>query len=420
MVRKQRNKGFAIGPWLFAFFVTAGLYKADPHLAFIQQLFDITVLFFLLSFGSFLVQWIRHWFRLSLPKTFWYAFGAFLWVALVLLMGAVVHDNLHYGLQKALRFLILTGWAFLGVALIVTDYNKLKQFAWALLVVATTMGISTFVEWCSGKFVWFGYGLSTNYLGTGRIAGIGLITVIAFLLTIVKSFWIRFTLLVDSVLLFWVVFVTGGRGPAVSFVISVLVFLALNRKVRKYLRNIRVKRYLKLTNALVLVGLVVVGVKGPQWFPVLFSRLKLMLERGGHSLLTRAEYMHMALNIFEASPLLGMGSGALGKEFVGLDVRLYPHNIFFELAAEGGIVALSMFVILLWLAYRNGFKYLRLGVIPVYLITISLFMFLNAMVSGDINDNRMLFMFLGLLTVVRRLALSQGSNFLRTGVLRDR
>ena len=420
MVRKQRNKGFAVCPWLFAFFVTAGQYKANPHLAFIQQRFDITVLFFLLSFGSFLVQWIRHGFRLSLPKTFWYAFGAFLWIALMLLMGAVVHDNLHYGLQKALRFLILTGWAFLGATLIVTDYNKLKQFAWALLTIATSLGIITSIGWCSGKFIWFVYSLGTNYLGTGRIAGIGLITVIAFLLPIVKSSWVRLALLVDLALLFWVVFVTGGRGPAVSFVVAVLAFLALNRKVVKYLRNIRVKRYLKLTNALVLVGLFVVGMKGSQWFPVLFSRLKLLVHGGGDSVLKRIDYMEMALNILKSSPIWGMGPGALGKEFVGLDVRLYPHNIFLELAAEGGIVVLSMFVILLWLAYRNGFKYLRLGIVPVYLITISLFMLLNAMVSGDINDNRMFFVFLSLLTVVGRLVPSQDSNFLYVGVLRDR
>ena len=209
---------------------------------------------------------------------------------------------------------------------------------------------------------------------------------------------------------------TGGRGPAVSFVISVLAFLSLNRKVGVYLRDIHVKRYLKLTNVLSLVGLVVVGVKGHQWFPVLLDRLKLLLHGGGHSVLERIGYIKMALEIFKTSPFWGMGAGSLGKEFVGIDIRLYPHNIFLELAAEGGIVALSMFVILLWLAYRNGFKYLRLGVVPVYLITIALFMLSNSMVSGDVNDNRMLFVFLGLLTILRKLTANQGNTSFRKEV----
>jgi len=405
--------------WLFALFVTAGLYKADPHLAFIQQRFDMTVLFFFLSFTSFLVQLIRHKFALRLPKIFWYTFGIFLWIALLLLLGAVFYDNFHYGLQKALRFLILTGWAFLGAALIITDYGRLKQFAWALLLVATVVAISALNGWRTGKFVLFAYGLGTNYLGTARIAGIGLITLTVFLLSVTKSFWIRLLLFVDIVLLFWSLFVSGGRGPVLAFVITFIFFIILNRKVGRYLQDFSMKRYLRFLNILVFISLIIVALKGPQWFPTLFMRLRVLLEGGGYSALTRIEYMRMAIEVFSTSPIWGMGPGCLGKEFFGIDIRLYPHNIFLEFAAEGGLIVLLAFIALLCLAYWNGFRNMRGGIVPVYLLTVSFFMLLNSMVSGDINDNRMFFVFLSLLTVTKRFISDRDNNLFWRGAIRE-
>lgn len=45
--------------WLFALFLFAGYYKADPGLAFIQEHIDITALFLILSFCAFLYRVLK-------------------------------------------------------------------------------------------------------------------------------------------------------------------------------------------------------------------------------------------------------------------------------------------------------------------------------------------------------------------------
>jgi hypothetical protein len=74
--------------------------------------------------------------------------------------------------------------------------------------------------------------------------------------------------------------------------------------------------------------------------------------------------------------------------------RQYPHNVLLEVGAEGGVLALFGLTTVIALAVR---KQAHAASAPVEMAMLALvfFFLLNAMVSGDINDNRGLWVALG-------------------------
>lgn len=101
--------------------------------------------------------------------------------------------------------------------------------------------------------------------------------------------------------------------------------------------------------------------------------------------------------MFQDNPVLGKGIGSFSINYRGEDIRDYPHNIILETASELGIVGLSVLFLLLLYGILNAYKNDNLLCYSVFLCFV--FMFLNANVSGDFNDNRLLFTFLALLFV---------------------
>src|ERR1700739_3712574 len=84
----------------------------------------------------------------------------------------------------------------------------------------------------------------------------------------------------------------------------------------------------------------------------------------------------------------------------------YPHNLILELGSELGLLAAFSFLALAACAFREIWKQLRdlrqsrnSPVLTVFLLL--LFVFLDAMVSGDINDLRFMWFVLGLPYVLR-------------------
>ncbi|MEM2164053.1 MAG: hypothetical protein QXR62_06520, partial [Candidatus Bathyarchaeia archaeon] len=82
--------------------------------------------------------------------------------------------------------------------------------------------------------------------------------------------------------------------------------------------------------------------------------------------------------------------------------RLYPHNIILELGAELGLIGVLIFAMMIGMAFAKSLVTLGaqrgFGKIATrYLLVVCCFTLLNAMVSGDINDNRILFTSVALL-----------------------
>ncbi|RLB75352.1 MAG: hypothetical protein DRH24_19735 [Deltaproteobacteria bacterium] len=103
--------------------------------------------------------------------------------------------------------------------------------------------------------------------------------------------------------------------------------------------------------------------------------------------------------------MLGVGPGGLGVHFRGRDARLYPHNIVLELGSETGGFGVSLFLVVVGVPMIRALARMRRArgvskTVLCFLITASSFLLLNAMMSGDVNDNRMLFAFIPLLSSI--------------------
>jgi hypothetical protein len=119
---------------------------------------------------------------------------------------------------------------------------------------------------------------------------------------------------------------------------------------------------------------------------------------GDTSAQARLTLFGLAVTMFEERPILGSGTAsyeALSPRFLGAGAAdQYPHNAILQLAAEFGLLGVALFAGLTMLAL---FRRLPLGSEWGAVRATFLFFLLNAMVTGDVFEDRLLW---GLLMLV--------------------
>ena len=89
-------------------------------------------------------------------------------------------------------------------------------------------------------------------------------------------------------------------------------------------------------------------------------------------------------------------------------VHSYPHNIFFEITTEYGIIAGILFLILVlqvfYLSFKKLYKF-RKNISSLYplLFYSFIFFFVSTMLSGDLGDSRMFFIIISMLLINKPL-----------------
>ena len=395
-----------IGGWFFALFLFAGYYKADPRLAFIQAHLDLTLLFMILSFLVFFHRLLRKPFAQKIPAGFIKVAALFLLLASCLLGGLLISQSTGYGLDKTLRFIVLTGWAFFGTAFLITDFQSLRGFSWAVVIIATVMAIDALLKYPGVGKVALVSALGSNYIALARAGGFGLLTTLTFLLPTERGPLVRLSLWVMAALQLWAALSAGARGPVLALILAFLFFFALS--ARGFPR-LRINRFALQLAVVMFVVVIIFAAVGQDFFSTLMFRSQIPVTKVGTSVATRLDFYRMAIELGADSPIWGRGTGQFAVAVAGEDIRLYPHNIVLELGAETGIVGVLGFVTMIALAFTKGFICLHrekgvAKIVARYLLVAGCFAMLNAMVSGDINDNRILFTLVGLLTATSRFS----------------
>ncbi len=395
------------GVWFFVLFLFAGNYKADPFLAHIQQKIDLTLLFFLLSFLSFLYYWFKKRLHMTVPYIFGPISFLFFLLATILLSGTLLNGSTGYGFQKAVRFIILTGWAFIGPPLLIRDSEAFRHFAWALTIIAFIMALDALTRYFVMKQVFFLTAFGSTYIALGRDAGLGLLTSMLFLLPIVRKPIIYFFLWIMMAFQFWAMLRAGARGPVFALIFSLLIFFVIS--VHGNFLHFKIDSFAWRLSVLVLLVSIILLLVAWKFFPTLMNRTELLWSGGGLSVMRRVDFYRMALAQWMKSPLWGIGTGQFSVAVIGIEGRLYPHDIILELASENGIIGVLAFLSMIGLAFREGWQCLHIKnvfhrIVGKYLLVVTTFALFNAMVSGDINDNRILFTFIGMLTLSNPLA----------------
>ena len=367
---------------------------------------DFTSFIFSFTLVVLMLDFIRKGalFSLRFPR----GFSSLVFFTLFMFATLFYTPSAKYGLLKVGSFFIFNWFLFVFAYWSVQERKDLERFAIFFAAIVGSVSVFTlsmlFRGFLKGDLI---YSFRASFLGVNPISfanwiGCANIFYISILLN-EQAKAKRFYLLLMVFIFTATMLVSNSRGPIASLMITLFLLGIVNIKRLKLT---------KLIAALVFVALVIITL----FFilPEQVTSRYVDLFGGGtdvvskthsaYTINTRLFAWKTAISSATASLphfLIGMGVGGFSNLFYGLDVRLYPHNMFIEIFCELGVVGLLLiilhfFEIFMPLATRLTFvkgndrgMYLGFIMASVYLV-------MAAQFSGDLNDNRRIWFFLGL------------------------
>lgn len=381
----------------YALFLSAGRFKGDSRFEWVP--IDLTILFAGLAGVSALVILARSGWRL--PARAVLPVLAFLaWIGFTSASYAWT-DGGNYAARKLLEVGALLPFAVIVVAVVAAgEWARLERLGVALVVISVWISVEavrSVLAADAGTLVLIAGG---NYLGVGRLLGVAALCCTAAAISHGPTGRTK-TLLLGLVVLFVsMMLVTGGRGPLIALLAAILLGLASKLRWRRG-PDIAAPRGVVLAGALLAsgIGAVIAMVAMGMKF-ITLERLILLFTSGpGSSGSMRLLYFGRAWDMWAEHPVAGVGLGAFPVQAGFGDVRLYPHNLFLEIGAEQGLAGLALFLVFvavaLVLARRPVGVELDRTTLALRMIVFA--SFVNAQVSGDLSDNRFLYVGLVLL-----------------------
>ncbi len=376
-----------------AVYLLVGEFKADERLAWIP--FDLTVA----AAGALTLFSIWRVLRMDVryqKQLVWLIIGVSLFA--IPLLWTVWTD---YAIEKSSRMFTLTLLACAAPLLLITERNDLRIFRRALTLIALMIVADAMVT------LWTEMGtfkqdarleaMGSNTIALGRASGIALI---GFLVTQGKRRWLRLLIKAAALLvLVPVIFASGSRGPLIAIGVTlILFFLMFNaRTVQQWL-------VMLLTVGLFALALLIGSEIAPEGSR---SRMEESIRndpfedtRENASAATRIRALKISVKKGAVTPL-GIGWGGFAEMAQEMGIT-YPHNLIVEIFLEGGWVSGALVLLALYVIFRRAGKQARASrsVNDQWVFLLAVFMFVNAQVSGDFNDNRLLYTLLALASMV--------------------
>lgn len=323
--------------------------------------------------------------------------------------GIVALSYLHtaaplYGAQKLVAFATLGGAMFLAPS----QLFKTERDMWDFIVGAVLFGV--LVAFSSLSFSAGGaMGAEDNpaHIGKGQVIALAILLLVY---SPIRNGWLRRLVLFVLIPGLAVGLVSAEtRGPLFSllFVLLLGFFLESFRSqviTRKQMAYVG----LALVGAVMLLSAFWFYGEEASKFEYKAKEIVSLLEGNGEARGTavqRLVYYRAALNLWTERPILGWGTGGWSMAYWHQDEREYPHNLFLETLVEQGLIGLAALVFFL----GSIFQYLRAHLAQTrprlpcllpgfaYLIAIAMF-------SGDLDDDRFIWFWCGLVSAGCALA----------------
>lgn len=344
----------------------------------------------------------------------------------VLAVSCLWTPNQNYGFNKACCFFLYT-WPlfFAAYRIIASSPERRHRLLWWIVLFSSGI-ILVILDIFSQHLDRMPLILGANYLVTGQTLGAG------FACLLVRSFYAYLRThfsherLVrrQALLFFWSVTCfmgvssyvqlnLGGRGPVIAAGIVFLAFYGGNIG-QEHAQKAENHTLVYLKHAVLVMGVCTLMYFLLAWLfqtgvsPFLDRCRAVLSPQGDMSIQLRLMYIVSAFEAFLAHPLFGLGAGGWPVFNGDGQVFWYPHNMVLEVASETGILGvgvLTSFLISLarLLPVRDFYRNAHAAVFCLLL----LFSGFNALKSGDINDNTLFFVALGLAAGMGRFS-SQG------------
>jgi capsular polysaccharide biosynthesis protein/O-antigen ligase len=301
---------------------------------------------------------------------------------LLLIPAAFFTAPTEYGTDKALRLFTITFLSMLAPVVLIRDRTDIRRHLLALAGIATIVVAVALID-PQPSSDYEGAPIATDSAGT---IGLGTAAAVVVVIATMGMMWRAVpwqVALPAGAAAVYVLLQSGSRGPLFATVLAVLVGAFL------------VRARPGLGRALLFGSLVGVGILVAFSLAPLYSRDRIVdLLRGNTagSVDSRVHLVGDALDVLDRNPL-GVGWGGFQAEaFAGYR---YPHNLALEVLAEAGLlfggIFLIWFALLVARAHRATVDSSGGTVFALLVCVLG-----GAMVSGDLNDNRLTFYVLGI------------------------
>jgi len=309
------------------------------------------------------------------------------------------YDHMQYGFLKFINFLFIV----VPISIIIIEKFRYRQVT-TLINIFFLLALFLALLGVFGLFSNFSGRLSV--LGGGPIVYSRWMCLAILILIFYPKYKFKLLNLILIISFLLLAFATGSRGPLLSLFITLFVFFILN--------------YIKLLYKVIILFVAFIGVLAftPIGEKVLKSdaidRVTMNIKHGGSLKSTgaRMDFTKRSISLISDYPF-GVGCGnwqtaANDKKFNYVIAHAYPHNLFFELTNEYGVLAGLLFLFLILHIFYLSFikmKKNRSNITSLYplLFYALIFLFLNTMLSGDLMDGRILFVFISLILINKPL-----------------
>jgi len=333
----------------------------------------------------------------------------FIFFGFVLGLSYLYTPSPEYGLMKIIRFNTFALTMFLTPILVIKspdDSKKLLFYFYFLLAIIVGIMLFQFIyflKWGDFAIVlayWNRISIpGANPIQVSRYLAIGAAMMIALLIRNKPADSISYIFILSIILL--TIILSGSRGPLVSIILGSIFYAILYE--RKHYMKIIIYASIAIGTIILILFLLPENLT-QRFFDV--SQGSVIITQQGvkriSTIATRFEFWSMSLNTWISSIVnfvFGLGSGGFSSLFIWRDWRWYPHNIFFEIIVELGFIGLTI----LSLFITKTYKLISQGQLrgsftdhSALWVAGTTVMFIAAQFSGDINDNRILWMFLAI------------------------
>lgn len=383
-IKRARINQIAIS--FFALFLSAQLFKTMPLFSIIN--IDLTVLSLIVCLLFVTVQLFYT--KLFFPSSFFL-------VLLIFLMSATFgfSDNdlsSEYASQKYLRFHILTLFAAFAPLIVIKSNNDLKLFLQILIITWSMYCLISFIGlYFSDTGINRASTFEENEIFLGRTSGsLLLITTILFMEKKLKKIYFFIALFALLMLLI----ASGTKAAIIASLSLIVIYMLLFIKIHKLVF------FSAILTFFIILALPYIVSHIPSES---ISRILMFLngDIGDGSGKIRLEMWGDSLK-YALDHIWGIGLGGFSAINSKYSFFEYPHNIIIEYLLEVGIIPSIIFIIAIIISLKLLYKTSQRDNLLITKLSfiLLLFFFLQALISGDLDGNRVFFSFfsIGLLT----------------------
>ena len=306
----------------------------------------------------------------------------------------------QYGGEKLIRFLLIGTFFLLAPLYLINSDEDFRHFSFAFVVLAI---VQSFVLFARAGRVSSMEDTDVTRIGAGWVIGMAMLLLLFYQVT-GTPFWRKALTILSLPILVAGLITSASRGAIFSTAIAAFFLLF---KVYK-------GRSKAIVGVIALVALVCAGAAfyflrnmGGGKYTEKADEIVQMLQGQGSSgtAAERLAFYQAAFREIEQRPLLGLGVGGWSVYYFGKDERAYPHDLPLEIATEEGLVGLFGFALFISAVYRATRELTRLT--DTHFIVLSgllLFILIATMFSGDLDDDRVIWLWSGMTLAVLHFA----------------